>query len=149
LGSTDTPKISLAKRSEADASGIWLRLNNTSSLPIEISTESAYLPIGRAAKCGYRTRAGAFFHGLCNDGEIGIRFAVVDANGEGIPWGSDVGGISMLPPNTSVLFEVPNELLRDGRRIVVRFNFLQVNAKGKLEKYGEARELTFSRANVP
>jgi hypothetical protein len=148
LGSTDTPKISLVKRSEAEASGIWLRLHNNSSLPIEISTESVYLPLGPAARCGYRTRAGAFFHGLCNNGEIGIRFGVVDAKGEVVPWGSHFGGISMLPPNTSVLFEVPNELLRDGRKIVVRFNFLQINAKGKLEEYGEAKELTFSRANV-
>jgi hypothetical protein len=118
-------------------------------LPIEIKTESVYLAIGAAAKCGHLTRTGAFFPGLCNDGEIGIRFHVVDAKGEGIPWGGHVSGISMLPPNTSVLFEVPNELLRDGRKIVVRFNFLHVNAKGKLEKYGEARELTFSRAHVP
>ena len=149
LGATDTPKISLVKRSEAEASGIWLRLHNNSGLPIEISTESVYLPIGAAAKCGYQARPGVFFHGLCKDGEIGIRFSVVDAKGEGIPWGGHLGGISMLPPNTSVLFEVPNELLRDGRKIVVRFSFLQVNAKGKLEEYGEARELTVSRANVP
>lgn len=149
MAATDTPKISLAKRSEAEASGIWLRLHNNSRLPIEIGTDSIYLPVGPAAKCGYQTREGRFFHGLCNDGEIGIRFGVVDAKGEGIPWGGHVGGISMLSPNTSVVFEVPKELLRDGRKIVVGFRFLQVTAKGKLEGYGEARELMFSKANLP
>ena len=50
LGATDTPKISLVKRSEAEASGIWLRLHNNSRSPIEISSESVYLPVGPAAK---------------------------------------------------------------------------------------------------
>jgi len=77
-----------------------------------------------------------------------IRFAVLDANGKPLRYGFDFGGISMLPPNTSVLFSVPRELLREGRSIVVTYKFLNQNAKGKLEEYGKEREITFSEANL-
>jgi len=63
-------------------------------------------------------------------------------------YGFDFGGISMVPPNTSVVFSVPRELLREGRSIVVSYKFLNVNSKGKLEEYGKEREITFSEANL-
>lgn len=131
---------------ESEATGIWLRLHNNSSLPIHFSTESIYLQTGK--KCGYRTSTGKFFDGLCEGSEIGIRFAVLDAKGNHIPYGFDFGGISMLPPNTSVLFSLPRELLQEGRSIVVRYQFLNEDVKGKLVEHAKERELRFAERNL-
>ncbi len=147
LVETGQPDTSLVRRNEADASAIWLRLHNNSRLPINFSTESIYLT-GKK-ECGYRTSMGKFSYGLCEGAEIGIRFSVFDAKGKPVRYGYDFGGISMLPPNTSVLFSVPRELLSDGRSIVIRYKFLNENAKGKrLEAYGKEREIKLSKANI-
>ena len=146
LAETGRPNKSLSKQSDTQATGIWLRLLNASRLPINLSTESVYLP-GKQ-KCGYQTSQGRFFYGLCERAEIGIRFAVLDVNGKPLRYGFDFGGISMLPPNTSVVFSLPREILREGRSIVVSYKFLNVNAKGKLEEYGKEREITFSEADL-
>ena len=152
IAETGRPNTSLIRRDQSEATGIWLRLHNNSSLPINLWTESIYLPSEK--KCGYRTSAGKFFHGLCESSEIGIRFSVLDGKGSPIRYGFDFGGISMLPPNTSALFCVPRELLREGRSIVVRYQFLNEGVKGKLVEYAKERELRFaerrsSRSNVP
>jgi hypothetical protein len=52
------------------------------------------------------------------------------------------------PPNTSVLFSVPRELLRDGRSIVIQYQFLHSDAKGKLADYGKKSDLRFKEANL-
>jgi WD40 repeat protein len=143
---TGRPNKSLSQQSDILATGIWLRLLNASRLPINLSTESIYLPTKK--KCGYQTGQGKFFYGLCESAEIGIRFSVLDTNGKPLRYGFDFGGISMVPPNTSVVFSVPRELLREGRSIVVSYKFLNVNSKGKLEEYGKEREITFSEANL-
>jgi hypothetical protein len=70
LGESGIPEKSLVKREAADASGIWLRFRNNSRLPIQLFTDSVYLPRGQ--KCGYNTPQGKFFHGLCQDAEIGF-----------------------------------------------------------------------------
>lgn len=63
-------------------------------------------------------------------------------------YGFDFGGITMLPPNTSMLFSVPRELLREGRTIVVRYQFLNEDAKGKLADYAKEHELRFTERNL-
>lgn len=142
LAETGRPNKSLSQQSDTLATGIWLRLLNASRLPINLSTESIYLPPKK--KCGYQTGQGKFFYGLCEGAEIGIRFSVLDSNGKPLRYGFDFGGISMVPPNTSVMFSVPRELLREGRSIVVSYKFLNVNSRGKLEEYGKEREITLS-----
>jgi hypothetical protein len=72
---------------------------------------------------------------------------VVDAKENPVRYGFDFGGLSTLPPNTSVIFSVPVELLRGGRRVFVSYNFAAENATGELEQYGKARELRLSEEN--
>jgi WD40 repeat protein len=146
IAETGIPNTSLIRRDESDATGIWLRLHNNSRLPIKLSTESIFIPTGK--NCGYRTSTGKFFNGLCESSEFGIRFSVLDAKGNPVRYGFDFGGITMLPPNTSVLFSVPRELLREGRSIVVWYQFLNEGAKGKLADYAKERELRFAERNL-
>ena len=146
IAETGRPNTSLIRRDESEATGIWLRLHNNSRLPINLWTESIFLPTDE--KCGYRTSTGKFFNGLCESSEFGIRFSVFDAKGNPVRYGFDFGGISMLPPNTSMLFSVPRELLREGRSIVVRYQFLNEDVKGKLVEYAKQRELRFTERNL-
>jgi WD40 repeat protein len=146
LAETGRPNKSLIRQDESEATGIWLRLHNNSRLPINLETESIYLPTEN--KCGYRTSTGKFFDGLCQGSEIGIQFSVLDAKGNPIRYGFDFGGISMLPPNTSVLFSVPRELLRERKSIVVRYQFLNEDVKGKLVEYAKKRELRLAESDL-
>lgn len=146
IAETGRPNTSLIRREESEATGIWLRLHNNSRLPIKLWTENIVLPTDE--KCGYRTSTGKTFNGLCESSEFGIRFSVLDAKGKPVRYGFDFGGISMLPPNTSMLFSVPRELLREGRSIVVRYQFLNEGLKGKLVEYAKERELRFTERNL-
>jgi hypothetical protein len=143
------PSTSLLKRKKADASAIWMRLHNNSRLPIKISTETLYIPPRNVEKCGYRTTKGHFFHGLCDGDEIAIRFAVIDAKGQSVPYSFNQRYVTMVPPNSSMVFDLPKGLLRKGRRIVIPYNFVTEDANGRLEIYGEPRELRLSQSNVP
>lgn len=147
LAETGKPDKSLKKQSKEEATGVWLRLHNASPLPISISTESMYLP-GKKG-CGYQSIAGKFYSGLCEGAEIGIRFAVIDKDGKPLRYGYDFGSISMLPPQTYVLFSLPRDLLKDGRSIVVEYTFLKENARRKLDAYGEEREIKFAETSLP
>lgn len=144
IAETGRPNKSLSTQSKEEATGIWLRLHNDSPLPISISTESIYLP-GKE-RCGYQGSAGTFYSGLCEGAEIGIRVGVFDARGKPVRYGFDFGGISMVPPKTSVLFSLPRDLLREGRYIVVYYRFQKEAAKDKLDDYGKGREIKFSEA---
>jgi DNA-binding beta-propeller fold protein YncE len=146
MAETARPKKSLIRRDESEATGIWIRLHNDSSLPIQLWTESIFIPSGK--KCGYRTSTGKFFIGLCEGSEFGIQVSVFDSKGNPVRYGFDFGGIAMLPPKTSVLFSVPRELLREGRSIVVRYQFLSEGVKGKLVEYAKERELRFAERNL-
>ena len=146
LAETGRPNKSLVHRTEKEATGIWLRLRNNSRLPIQFSTDSIYLPTD--ARCGYRTSTNKFFNGLCESSEIGIRFSVLDAKGNPVRYGFDFGGLSMLPPGTSVLFSLPRELLDEGRSIVIRYDFLNEGDKGKLVRYGKERALRFAKHDL-
>ena len=140
------PNKSLIRRDERDAAGIWLRLHNNSRLPIRFETESSYVRSG--SNCGYLSSGNKFFAGLCDGSEIGVKFSVLDAKGNPVRYGIHVSGISMLPPNASVLFSVPRELLREGRSIRIHYNFLDEDERGKLQSYGDERYLTLSERRL-
>jgi len=53
-----------------------------------------------------------------------------------------------VPPNTSVLFSLPRELLREGRSIIVRYQFLNEDGKGKLVDYAKERELRLTETDL-
>lgn len=145
---TGAPNNSLIRRDEADATGIWLRLHNNSNLPISFLTFSSYL--SASTKCGYNTSTNKFFNGLCDGSEIGIKFSVVDAYGRPVNYGFGLhmAAISMLPPNTSVLFSFPKAFLGDGRSIRFSYSFLNEDDRGKLAEYGQKRTLTFSQSQL-
>lgn len=71
-----------------------------------------------------------------------------DAQGKSARYGFDFGGISMIPPKTSVLFSLPRDLLRQGRYIVVYYKFQKETAKDKLDDYGKEREIKFTAATT-
>ncbi|HKG13304.1 MAG TPA: WD40 repeat domain-containing protein, partial [Pyrinomonadaceae bacterium] len=143
---TGKPDKSLKKQGKAEATGVWLRIHNDSALPVTLSTESTYLP--RGEECGYKS-AERFYDGLCQGAEIGIRVGVLDAKGEPVPYGFDFGGVSILPPRTSVLFSLPLGLLKDGRTIVVGYRFMKEDEGGRLKEYGEGRETKLTAALLP
>lgn len=143
IAETGKPDKSLTRQNREDATGVWLRLHNDSPLPVSISTESVYLP--GAVRCGFQTER-RFYYGLCEGAEVGIRVGVRDARGKPLPYGFDFGGISMVPPKTSVLFSLPRALLKEGRSVVVHFRFMKESAKGKLEDYGEGCEFKFTES---
>ena len=138
--------MSLMRRDEADATGIWLILRNDSRLPIYLSTDSIYIRSG--SKCGYQSSRNKFFAGLCDGSEIGMKFSVLDANGNPVRYGTDVSGKSMLPPNTSVLFSVPRQLLKEGRTIRIRYYFVEDDERGKLQYHGKERHLVLSESEL-
>jgi WD40 repeat protein len=90
---SDEPKKSKAKKSAADASGIWLRLHNDSPLPIKIPTQSMYLP---NPKCFFEFSNGNRILGLCDDREISIWLGLEDKDGKPIPYGFDFGSSAVL-----------------------------------------------------
>ena len=103
------PNKSKLKKSVDDATAIWWRLHNDSPLPIEIPTQSMYLP---NAKCFYEFADGKKLFGLCNDREISIWHGLEDKRGKQIPFGLDFGSSAILLPKTSVVFAVPREVLK-------------------------------------
>jgi WD40 repeat protein len=146
IAETSQPNKSLSRQSKEEATGVWLRLRNDSTLPLSISTESIYLP-GKE-RCGYQSTTGTFYNGLCEGAEIGIRIGVFDVKGKRIPYSFDFSGISMVPPKTSVLFSIPRNLLKEGRSIVVYYKFLKETTKDKLDDYGKEREIKFTESRL-
>ena len=66
---SDVPKKSKVKKTVAEASAIWLRLHNDSPFPIQVPTQSMYLP-----NCSYQFSSGKKISGLCDNREISIWF---------------------------------------------------------------------------
>ncbi|HEY6190580.1 MAG TPA: WG repeat-containing protein [Pyrinomonadaceae bacterium] len=147
IAETGQPNKSLSRQIRKEATGVWLRLHNDSPLPINISTESIYLP-GKE-RCGYQSVNGTFYNGLCEGAEIGIRVGVFDTRGKPVRYGFDFGGISVVPPKTSVLFSLPRDLLREGRYVVVYYKFQKETAKEKLDDYGKEREIKVTESKLP
>lgn len=141
FGETGRAELSLLRLTERVATGVWLRLHNKSGLPITFATQSMYLD----KKCAYETSKKRLFPALCNGAEVIVVFAAFDSKGQSIPsGGGHVHFSSILPPNRSVLFSVPKEFFQQRRCIVITYNFMNEDGKGKLIDYGDERELRLS-----
>ena len=138
FGETGLANMSLIRKPKSEATGVWFRFQNNSSLPISLATQSSYLT--RDKKCGYESRT-RYFAGPCNGAEVIVRFSVFDGKGEQVAYGSHVGFISILPPQTTVLFSVPKQLLEGRGSVVIRYKFQNEDAKGKLIDFGDERTL--------
>jgi hypothetical protein len=140
------PNKSKVKRSREDANAVWLRLSNDSPLPIQIPTQSMYLPDPR---CLFEFSAGNKILGLCNDREISIWFGLEDKNGKELPYGFDFGSSAILLPKQSVLFAVPLAVLQNGRAIRFDFTFQAETENRKSGDYGTSKELRFREVDLP
>ncbi|HYE72840.1 MAG TPA: hypothetical protein VEF04_05895, partial [Blastocatellia bacterium] len=136
------PKKSKMKGNQA----IWLRLHNNSPLPIEIPTQSMYLP---NLKCLYPLSNGRKLFALCDGSEIAVWHGLEDADGNSVPYGYDFGSSALLLPNTSALFPVPRQLLTDGFVIRFTFTFKKESESQELEDYGSANKVRVKNSDVP
>ena len=142
---SDELKESKTKKSRENANAVWLRLHNDSPLPIEIPTQSMYLP---NKNCFFEFANGKKFNGLCDNREISIWHGLEDKNGNGIPFGFDFGSSAILLPKTSALFPVPLEVLKDGKKIVFSFTFQKEIDGEKIGDYGTVKELKFGEKDL-
>jgi hypothetical protein len=140
------PNKSKVRKSREEGNAVWLRLHNDSPLPIQIPTQSMYLP---NPKCSFEFSAGNKILGLCDDREISIWFGLEDKNGKELPYGFDFGSSAILLPKASVLFAVPHDVLQDGRSIRFDFTFQAETDDRKSDDYGTPKPLRFSEANLP
>jgi hypothetical protein len=140
------PRKSKVRKSREEANAIWLRLHNHSPLPIQIPTQSMYLP---NPKCFFEFSAGNKILGLCDDREISIWFGLDDKNGKSIPYGFDFGSSAILLPKTSVLFAVPRAALQKGRTLRFDFTFQAETDDRKNGDYGTPKTLRFKEADLP
>lgn len=143
---SDEPNKSKVKKPANEANAIWLRLHNDSPLPIQIPTQSMYLP---NPKCFYEFPSGPRIIGLCNGREISVWHGLENKKGEPIPYGFDFGSSAILLPNTSVLFAVPREALKNGNAIRFGFTFQKETDENKVEDYGKDIILRFRESDLP
>jgi len=139
------PNKSKVSKSRKDANAIWLRLHNDAPLPIQIPTQSMYLP---NPKCSFEFSAGNKILGLCSDREISIWFGLEDKRGKSIPYGFDFGSSAILLPKLSVLFAVPLAALQNGRAIRFDFTFQAETDDRKSGGYGTPKTLRFREADL-
>ena len=140
------PKESTAVKSEQDANAIWFRLHNESPLPIEVPTVSMYLP---DPSCFFVASNGEKVPGLCDGREIGVWFGLEDRKGRALPYGFDFGSSAVLLPNTSALFAVPREILKNGNAVRFSYTFLAAGAGGrKVDAYGEPVPVRVKESDV-
>lgn len=142
---SNDPYKSKVKKSREDANAVWLRLHNDSPLPIQIPTQSMYLP---NPKCFFEFSAGNRILGLCDNREISIWFGLEDKDGKLVPYGFDFGSSDILLPKTSVLFAVPLDVLHDGQSIRFDFTFQAATDDRKTGDYGTPKPLRFSEADL-
>ena len=143
---SDEPKESKVSKPADVANAVWLRLQNDSPLPIEIPTQSMYLP---NKNCFFELKSGRKVFGLCDKREISIWHGLEDKKGKQLPYGFDFGSSSILLPGTSVLFAVPRELLKEGKAIRFSFIFQNDTVDKKVSDYGEAIVLRFAEKDLP
>jgi hypothetical protein len=139
------PNKSKVKNPLENANAIWLRLHNDSPLPIEIPTQSMYLP---NPKCFYALSNGKKIFGLCDNREISIWFGLEDKTGKSLPYGFDFGSEAILLPGTSALFAVPREDLQNGNAIQFGFTFQKEADENKIEDYGTKKILRFRESDL-
>ena len=143
---SDVPKESKVSKPAEVATAVWLRLHNDSALPIEIPTQSIYLP---NKSCFFEMKSGRKVLGLCDNREISIWHGLEDKKGKQLPYGFDFGSSSTLLPKTSALFAIPRELLKDGKAIRFSFTFQNDTVNNKVDDYGEAILLRFGKKDLP
>jgi WD40 repeat protein len=139
------PNKSLINQSAETANGVWLRLRNSSPLPIRFRTDSFYLP---HPNCGVKLTNGANGPGVCDGSEVSIQYSIEEADGKPVPYGLDFGSESVLPPGNSVLFSVGRVHLNNGRVIFVGFSYLKENEKHELEDYGSPHRMSFGSSQL-
>jgi hypothetical protein len=143
---SDEPKESKISEPAEVANAVWLRLHNDSPLPIEIPTQSMYLP---NKNCFFEMKSGRKVFGLCDKREIGIWHGLEDKKRKQLPYGFDFGSSSILLPKTSALFAIPRELLKDGKAIRFSFTFQNDTVDNKVDDYGEPILLRFGEKDLP
>jgi hypothetical protein len=136
---------SLIKQSAEAANGVWLRLRNSSPLPIKFRTDSFYLP---RPNCGVKLANGANGPGVCDGSEVSIQYLIEEAGGKTVSYGLDFGSESVLPPGGSVLFSVARVHLDNGRIIFVGFSYLKENEKHELENHGSPHRVSFRSSQL-
>lgn len=146
LMESDEPKKSKVKKSADEANAVWLRLHNDSPFPVEIPTQSMYMP---NSKCFYQFPHGKKLKGLCDNREISIWHGLESKNGKPIPYGFDFGSSAILLPKTSVLFPVPREILKNGNAIRFAFTFQNETEEDEVKDYGTAMILKFRESDLP
>src|ERR1051326_1328714 len=146
IAESDTPKKSTVRKFAADSSAIWLRLHNDSPLPIEVPTQSMYLP---NRKCFYEFASGQKVLGLCDNREISVWLGLEDKDGKPIPYGFDFGSSVILLPAHSVLFAVPRGILNNGNAITFSFTFQHASGQEQVVKYGNEKALRFRESDLP
>lgn len=134
--------------SKKAANTAWFRLTNHSPLPVNIPTESMYLP---NPKCFHQFSNGEKLFGSCGEREVGIWYGVKDKNGKWVPYGFDFGSSFNLLPATSVVFPIPLDLLDKEYRIVFSYAFQNVRASENEREwdYGEKVELSIDKKLFP
>lgn len=142
---SDEPKKSKTAKPADAANAIWLRLHNDSVLPIEIPTQSMYLP---NSNCFFELKSGKKVFGLCDKREVSIWHGLEDKKGKGLSFGFDFGSSAILLPKTSVLFAIPREVLKDGKAIRFSYTFQNDTVDNKVGDYGEAIVLRFSEKDL-
>ncbi|MEP6945080.1 MAG: hypothetical protein ABJA02_04125, partial [Acidobacteriota bacterium] len=131
----------------SDSNAVWLSLHNDSTLPIQVPTQSMYLP---NAKCFHQFPNGEKLSGLCKDREIGIWFGVKDRLNKWIPYGFDFGSSAILLPHSSVLFPVPLSVWNKQYSIVFDYVFLNSRASENDKKmdFGGNVEVRVNKSTV-
>ncbi len=130
-----------------ESNAVWLRLHNDSTLPIEVPTESVYLP---DPKCFFQFPNGEKIFGLCKDREIGVWFGVKDTRGKWLPYGFDFGSSTILMPDSSVVFPVPLSLWNKNYFVVFDYSFQNVRASENDREmdFGDKIQLKVSKQNL-
>ena len=137
---------SLSVQPPDESTGVWLRLRNNSTLPISFRTDSFYLP---RKNCGTKRSNGTVAPGLCDWMEVSIQYQIAEADGKRVPFGVDMASVSILPPGSSVLFNVYRGHLQNGRVIHVHYNYLKENEQLKFDDYGSDRKVVFRSSDLP
>jgi WD40 repeat protein len=145
IAESDRRNKSLVKKSAADATAIWLRLHNDSPLPISVPTQSMYLSSGN---CFHKFSSGEKIVGLCDDREISVWLGLEDRDGKRLFYGLDFGSSVVLLPGKSVLFAVPVEVLKDGRRITFGITFQKPLDAKNVGNYGTEHTLRFGESDL-
>jgi hypothetical protein len=134
------PDKSREEKSRAEANAAWLRLYNSSPLPIQIPTQSFYLP---QPKCSHQFSETLRVPGLCDNAEIAVWFRLQDKNGKPLRYGFDSGSSAVLLPGTSVLFAVPLAILKNDNAITFGFTFQKSDMRNQVSEYGTRKILRF------